>query len=54
MFNFYFIIDIMEGHLVFSATFSLHKALVTLASQELKGKMNIKKEFEFSLSFSYH
>ena len=44
----------VEGYLVFSVTFSLHKILVALASQKLKGEMNIKEEFRFSLSFSFH
>ena len=47
-------VDTMEGHLVFSVTFSLHKILVASASQKLKGKTNIKEEFEFSLSFGFH
>ena len=44
----------MEGRLVFLATFSLYKTLVTLALQELKDKMNIKEEFEFSLGFGFY
>ena len=43
----------MEGRLVFSVIFSLHKTLVTLASQELKGETNIKEESEFSLNFGF-
>ena len=44
----------MEGRLVFSATFSLHKTLVASALQELKVKTNIKKEIEFFLGFGFH
>ena len=43
----------MEGRLVFSATFSLHKTLVASVSQELKGETNIKEEFRFSLGFDF-
>ena len=46
--------DTIEGYLVFSATFSLHKALVTSVSQEFKSETNIKEEFRFSLGFSFH
>ena len=46
--------DIMKGCLVFSVTLSLHKALVTSASQELKGEMNIKEKFRVSLGFDFH
>ena len=52
--NNYPTVDTMEEHLVFSATFSLHKTLVASASQELKGETNIKEEFGFSLGFSFH
>ena len=47
-------VDTIEECLVFSVTFSLHKALVASASQELKGETNIKEEFRFSLDFSFH
>ena len=43
----------MEGRLVFLATFSLHKILVALASQELKGETNIKEEFRVSLGLIF-
>ena len=43
----------MKGHLVFLATFSLHKTLVASASQDLKGEINIKEESGFSLDFGF-
>ena len=49
----YPIANTIEGHLVFSVTFSLYKTLVTSVSQELKDEINIKKEFRFSLDFSF-
>ena len=47
-------VDTMKRHLVFSVTFSLHKVLVASVSQELKSKINIKEESEFSLDFGFH
>ena len=35
-------------------TFSLYKTLVSLDLQKLKSKMNIKKEFKFSLGSSFY
>ena len=46
-------VDIIKGRLVFLATFSLHKTLVALASQELKDEINIKEEFGFFLGFDF-
>ena len=47
-------VDTMEERLVFSAIFSLHKTLMSLDLQEFKSKINIKKEFKFSLGFVFH